>query len=72
VTSRSTLAQLRSRACIWRTLGVFLIASAIASCGGTPALPASALHDVGSLDQFRAAFNADVNRPRLVVVLAPT
>jgi len=64
--------QLRSRAWIWRTLGVLLIAFAIASCGGAPALPSSALHDVGSLDQFRAAFNADVNRPRLVVVLSPT
>jgi len=72
VTSRSTLVQLRSRAGIWRALGVLLIASAIASCGRTPSLPASALHDVGSLDQFRAAFNADVNRPRLVVVLSPT
>ena len=57
---------------MWRALGVLLIASAIASCGRTPSLPASALHDIRSLDQFRAAFNADVSRPRLVVVLSPT
>jgi hypothetical protein len=56
---------------MWRALGVLLIAS-IGSCGRTASLPASALHDVGSLDQFRAAFNAEVNRPRLVVVLSPT
>jgi hypothetical protein len=43
-----------------------------ASCAQSPALPASALRDVASLDQFRAAFNADVSRPRLVVLLAPT
>jgi hypothetical protein len=56
-----------------RLLGVLLLACAIAaSCRPTPALPASALHDIGSLDQFRVAFNADMNRSRLVVVLAPT
>jgi hypothetical protein len=64
--------QPRSRAGIWRALGVLLVASAIASCGRTPSLPPSALHDLDSLDQFRAAFNSDVNRPRLVVVLSPT
>jgi hypothetical protein len=64
--------QLRPRAYIRRALGVLLIAAAIASCGRSPSLPASALHDVGSLDQFRAAFNADVNRPRLIIVLSPT
>ena len=43
---------------MWRALGVLLIASAIASCGRTPSLPASALHDVGSLDQLAEAVAA--------------
>jgi hypothetical protein len=54
-------------------VGALLLASVLgASCRQGPALPASALHDLASLDQFRVAFNAEASRPRLIVVLAPT
>jgi hypothetical protein len=35
-------------------------------------LPESALCDLTSVAQFRDAFNADVSRPRLIVILSPT
>ena len=44
----------------------------IAACRQVAPLPESALHDLSSIDQFRAAFNADAARPRLVVIVSPT
>jgi len=35
-------------------------------------LPAEALTDLATLDQFRATFNAEAHRPRLLVLLSPT
>lgn len=46
-----------------------LIAS---SCRQVAPLPADALTDLASLDQFRAAFNAETRRPHLLVLLSPT
>ena len=42
------------------------------SCRQVPPLPAAALTDLATLDQFRESFNADVGRPRLLVLLSPT
>ena len=50
-------------------LAVITLAS---SCRQVPPLPASALLDVETLDQFRTTFNAEVHRPRLLVLLSPT
>ena len=41
-------------------------------CRRVEPLPPEALHDLASLDQFRAAFNRDVRHPRLIVLLSPT
>ena len=45
---------------------------ASAGCRSVTPLPPEALRDLASLDQFRAAFNRDVRRPRLLVLLSPT
>ena len=34
--------------------------------------PATALVDLGDLDELKAAFNADTGAPRLVLLLSPT
>ena len=56
-------------------LAILVTAVAIAASGGcrkvTP-LPATALSDLASLDDFRAAFNAERDRARLLVLLSPT
>jgi hypothetical protein len=44
----------------------------VTSCRQVAPLPESALRDLASIDQFRAAFNADVAQPRLVVIVSPT
>jgi hypothetical protein len=44
----------------------------VAGCRNVAPLPESALRDLSSIDQFRAAFNADVASPRLLVIVAPT
>lgn len=49
-----------------------LLALLVSSCRQVTPLPAEALTDITTLDEFRAAFNAAANRPRLVVLLAPT
>ena len=54
-------------------LAVFALAVlAASSCRQVSPLPADALTDVASLDQFRAAFNAETRRPHLLVLLSPT
>lgn len=52
----------------------FLAVAALAasSCRQVPPLPASALVEVTTLDQFRTTFNAEVHRARLLVLLSPT
>ncbi len=42
------------------------------ACRQVTPLPAEALTDLATLDQFRAIFNAEAHRPRLLVLLAPT
>ena len=49
-----------------------VVALAGAGCRQVTPLPADALQDIQSLEQFHAAFNGDVNRPRLLVLLSPT
>lgn len=49
-----------------------LLALPASSCRQVTPLPAEALTDLATLDQFRAAFNAEANRPRLLVLLSPT
>ena len=48
-----------------------LLASA-AACRQVTPLPADALMELASLDQFRQAFNAEAHRARLLVLLSPT
>jgi hypothetical protein len=51
---------------------VAIVCLVLASCRQVPPLPETALRDLTSIDQFRAAFNADVKRPRLLVIVSPT
>jgi len=50
----------------------FVVALSGPGCRNVTPLPAEALQDIQSLEQFQDAFNRDVNRPRLLVLLAPT
>ncbi len=49
-----------------------LAATVIGGCRRVTPLPPTALTDLSSLDQFRAGFNAERDRARLLVLLAPT
>jgi len=49
-----------------------LLALFASSCRHVAPLPAEALGDITTLDQFRATFNAEANRHRLLVLLSPT
>lgn len=53
---------------------VLAVVAALAGpgCRQVTPLPADALQDIQSLEQFQSAFNGDLNRPRLLVLLAPT
>ena len=44
----------------------------VSSCRRVAPLPAEALTDLHSLEQFRAAFDAASDKPRLLVLLSPT
>jgi hypothetical protein len=52
-------------------VGLVLVATS-GGCRNVAPLPAEALSDLASLDDFRTAFNADRDRARLLVLLAPT
>jgi hypothetical protein len=49
-----------------------LLALPVSSCRQVTPLPAEALTDITTLDQFRATFNAEVSRHRLLLLLSPT
>ena len=49
-----------------------LLALPASSCRQVTPLPPEALTDITTLDQFRATFNAEANRHRLLVLLSPT
>jgi hypothetical protein len=49
-----------------------LLALLGSSCRQVTPLPAEALTDITTLDQFRATFNAEANRHRLLMLLSPT
>ena len=49
-----------------------LLALLASSCRQVAPLPAEALVDVATLDQFRETFNAHADKARLLVLLAPT
>ncbi len=49
-----------------------LLALLASSCRQVTPLPPDALVDMPTLDQFRATFNAEAHRPRLLVLLSPT
>jgi hypothetical protein len=55
-----------------RLLPLALLVLLAASCRQVTPLPADALTDLATLDQFRTTFNADSHRPRLLVLLSPT
>jgi hypothetical protein len=49
-----------------------LLVLCLSACRQVAPLPESALKDLTSVDQFSRAFNADVNVPRLLVIVSPT
>jgi len=49
-----------------------LLLLGLSACRQVAPLPESALKDLTSVDQFSRAFNADLNRPRLLVIVSPT
>jgi len=49
-----------------------LLLLGLSACRQVAPLPESALKDLTSADQFSRAFNADVNVPRLLVIVSPT
>jgi hypothetical protein len=55
-----------------RAVVAVAIAALLAACRGVEPLPAEALQDIASLDGFKAAFNAAADRPRLLLLVAPT
>ena len=50
----------------------FALAGLSLACNAVAAPPAQELRDLQSVDELRAAFNADRGRPRLVLLLSPT
>ena len=62
---------MRRRARLALALSTVLAWSGL-SCRQVDPLPAEALVDVATLDQFRETFNAQVDKARLLVLLAPT
>lgn len=63
---------MRNAARLARLARLALLALFAVSCRQVAPLPADALTDLASLDQFRAAFNAESRRPHLLVLLSPT
>jgi hypothetical protein len=55
-----------------RLLPFVLLALIAGSCRQVTPLPAEALTNLATLDQFRATFNAESHRPRLLILLSPT
>jgi len=66
------LARLARLAPVARLALLALLALQASSCRHVTPLPAEALTDITTLDQFRATFNAEANRHRLLVLLSPT
>jgi hypothetical protein len=62
---------MRRRARLALALSALLAWPAV-SCRQVSPLPPEALVDVWTLDQFREIFNAQVDKARLLVLLAPT
>ncbi len=60
-----------------RLLAALLVAATLFAPAPIASVPPQAyapntLHDLGSVEQFRDAFNADKGRPRVVLLLSPT
>ena len=53
-------------------LSLLALVALPASCRQVTPLPAEALTDITTLDEFRAMFNAEASRHRLLVLLSPT
>jgi hypothetical protein len=46
------------------------LAASLAACAGSAA--AGELRDLGTVESFKARFNRDAGRPRLLLLLSPT
>ncbi len=55
-----------------RASALLLVLLVLTSCRQVTPLPETALRDLMSLDEFRAAFNARTDTPRLLILLSPT
>jgi hypothetical protein len=55
-----------------RSSVLLLFLFVLTSCRQVTPLPESALRDLTSLDEFRAAFNTRADTPRLLILLSPT
>jgi hypothetical protein len=55
-----------------RSSVLLLLLLVLTSCRRVTPLPESALRDLTSLDEFRAAFNSRADTPRLLILLSPT
>jgi hypothetical protein len=71
-TMRRVAVRLAPLALLSRLAPLALLALLACSCRHVVPLPAEALADITTLDQFRATFNAEANRHRLLVLLSPT
>ena len=69
---RLQLARVAARALLAPLAPLALLVLLASSCRQVAPLPAEALTDLATLEQFRATFNADVQRARLLVLLSPT
>jgi len=63
---------MRARPILAALLAGVLGVVAAGGCRRVTPLAATALSDLASLDQFRATFNAERDRARLLVLLSPT
>jgi hypothetical protein len=57
---------------LFPAVALLTLLGSAAACRQVTPLPADALTELASLDQFRQAFNAEAHRARLLVLLSPT
>ncbi len=69
---KALLAMKRQRLLAALLVAFLLSAPAPITSAPPPVYAPNTLHDLVSVEQFRDAFNADKERPRIVLLLSPT